>query len=255
MHDAAGGGPWSAPFARWARALGSHDALSLVRLNALARERGCESGGGVTLRFVKAEAPKADDLPYERRVFEQGMVATRLAGEGAIHDRFNALAWLAFPRLKARLNALHAQALDEREVRGRRGWLRDRVTLFDESGALLLCRDPELTQALRAHQWEELFVARRGQFEREARLLLVGHAVHEKLCKPYKAICAQVWILDLPQGLDEDLVDREAARALGEESLAALTPLPVLGVPGWWPANGDPAFYNDPQIFRQRRKT
>ncbi|MFG5409680.1 DUF3025 domain-containing protein [Piscinibacter sakaiensis] len=27
-------------------------------------------------------------------------------------------------------------------------------------------------------------------------------------------------------------------------------PLPVLGVPGWWPANADPAFYDDPAVFR-----
>ncbi|MNV85284.1 hypothetical protein D3C71_1792260 [compost metagenome] len=31
------------------------------------------------------------------------------------------------------------------------------------------------------------------------------------------------------------------------------TPLPVLGVPGWWPANEDPQFYADPQVFRPPR--
>jgi len=28
-------------------------------------------------------------------------------------------------------------------------------------------------------------------------------------------------------------------------------PLPVLGVPGWWPANDDLAFYDDPAVFRR----
>ena len=28
-------------------------------------------------------------------------------------------------------------------------------------------------------------------------------------------------------------------------------PLPVLGVPGWWPANESPAFYDDATVFRQ----
>jgi len=28
--------------------------------------------------------------------------------------------------------------------------------------------------------------------------------------------------------------------------------LPVLGVPGWWPENGDPAYYQDPSVFRAR---
>jgi hypothetical protein len=26
--------------------------------------------------------------------------------------------------------------------------------------------------------------------------------------------------------------------------------LPVLGVPGWWPGNEDPAFYADASVFR-----
>ena len=33
----------------------------------------------------------------------------------------------------------------------------------------------------------------------------------------------------------------------------AHTPLPVLGLPGWWPANEAPAFYADPQVFRPAR--
>jgi len=26
--------------------------------------------------------------------------------------------------------------------------------------------------------------------------------------------------------------------------------LPVLGIPGWWPANEAPSFYDDPAVFR-----
>ena len=35
--------------------------------------------------------------------------------------------------------------------------------------------------------------------------------------------------------------------------LAAKTSVPVLGVPGWWPVNEAPAFYQDAQVFRPRR--
>ena len=28
-------------------------------------------------------------------------------------------------------------------------------------------------------------------------------------------------------------------------------PLPVLGVPGWWPDNEMPAFYEDERVFRR----
>ena len=31
---------------------------------------------------------------------------------------------------------------------------------------------------------------------------------------------------------------------------ADLFPLPVLGIPGWWPANADAAFYQDARVFR-----
>ena len=31
------------------------------------------------------------------------------------------------------------------------------------------------------------------------------------------------------------------------------SPLPILGVPGWWADNAEPAFYDDPTVFRPRR--
>jgi len=40
--------------------------------------------------------------------------------------------------------------------------------------------------------------------------------------------------------------------AMDEAAWAAkpFSPLPVLGVPGWWPANADHRFYDDPAVFR-----
>jgi len=34
---------------------------------------------------------------------------------------------------------------------------------------------------------------------------------------------------------------------------AAFTPLPVLGVPGWWPASENFSFYDDSHVFRPRK--
>ena len=34
---------------------------------------------------------------------------------------------------------------------------------------------------------------------------------------------------------------------------AALPPLPVLGIPGWWPPNEEEGFYADEQVFRPKR--
>ena len=89
------------------------------------------------------------------------------------------------------------------------------------------------------------FVTRRALWA-EARLVLFGHALMEKLDSPRKSITAHVWVL--PESADASLPD-----LLTPERLAVrpFLPLPVLGVPGWWPGNGDAAFYADTAVFRR----
>ena len=247
--------PWRAPLEPWLLRLGWQPgcALPIERLNAIATERMCVSGGGVPVRFADASELPDDARPYEQRIHEAGVIATRMSGPGALHDAFNALAWLAFPKMKACLNRLHARVLHRSYATGPRGTLRDRATLFDESGAIVLTRDAALEAALRDFDWQRLFVVERHRFSTQARLVVVGHAVQEKLSAPYKAICAQVWVLALSPDCPDDEVDGLAAQQLDAAVLDALTPLPVLGVPGWWAANDSPEFYNDPQVFRRRR--
>ena len=117
------------------------------------------------------------------------------------------------------------------------------ASLFDENGALLQAPQP-LVDALQARDWNTLFVTRRALWA-EARLRLFGHALLEKLNSPRKAITAHVWVL--PEAADESLPqlitpERWSARPF--------LPLPVLGVPGWWPGNEDAAFYADTDVFR-----
>ena len=47
-------------------------------------------------------------------------------------------------------------------------------------------------------------------------------------------------------------VDGWLAAQLTPERLAAkpFTPLPVLGIPGWWPENQNFSFYDDSLVFR-----
>jgi hypothetical protein len=49
-------------------------------------------------------------------------------------------------------------------------------------------------------------------------------------------------------------MDQHVAAELANEGLstAGFTPLPVLGVPGWWPGQDDD-FYNDATVFRPKR--
>ena len=55
-----------------------------------------------------------------------------------------------------------------------------------------------------------------------------------------------------PAWLDGALA--EACRAGRVSRPGDLFPLPVLGIPGWWPANTDAAFYQDSTVFRPFRR-
>src|SRR3954464_7313864 len=115
---------------------------------------GVRTASGRPVRFV---APAADDAYYEIRLFETGNVQTR---PESLHDLFNALAWLAFPRTKARINAMHAAQIPREQ--GRRGRLRDLLTIFDEGGAIV-CAPPQLVELVRGFRWKELFWERRDE--------------------------------------------------------------------------------------------
>jgi hypothetical protein len=130
--------------------------------------------------------------------------------------------------------------------------VRDALTVFDENAAFLQA-PPAVWQALRERAWTRLFVDLRAEWT-NARLVLFGHALMEKLVSPYKSITAHVYLANPPMDSLASL-DAWVANDLAPEKLAAkpFTPLPVLGVPGWWAANDAPCFYTDPKVFRPRR--
>jgi len=217
-------------------------------LSRAATERGIATASGRPLEFVAA-----DDAPlrtaYEAHIAASGRVPTRLNA----HDLLNALAWLAYPRSKARLNALQSAAIARDGIGAHRGGLRDAATLFDENGAVLATEDPWIEQCLRERRWRELFIDGRARWD-GVRVLAFGHALVEKLSTPYKAITAHVLVVARPVLTGTSELDVEVANLLGEDfSTMALLPLPVLGIPRWWPANEDPAFYDDAFVFRAAR--
>ncbi len=194
--------------------------------------------------FVRQEALPAGQA-YEAHIFQTRTVPTR----DNLHDFFNGLVWLAFPQAKRRLNELQAGEIARHGVAAVRGPLRDALTLFDENGAVLDA-PPALWQALVARDWHTLFVARRELWA-QARLLVFGHALLEKLVTPRKPITAHVLLTNEAAG-NAAFDDARMAQALEPARLACkpFVPLPVLGVPGWWPDNEAASFYDDPQVFR-----
>ena len=202
-------------------------------------------------RFVPHDALPPGEA-YERFIFDTGSVPTR----DNLHDFFNGLVWLYFPQSKRRLNALQAAEIGRHGVGATRGALRDALTLFDENGAVLEAPQ-EIWDALVARDWPRLFVMERARWQ-EARLLVFGHALMEKLVLPRKPATAHVLMApsgDGSIGRSIAPADEAIAAALDAAHLATkpFVPLPILGVPGWWPANDDPAFYDDSGVFRPAR--
>jgi hypothetical protein len=193
--------------------------------------------------FVAQSALPAGEA-YEAFIARTHCVPTR----DNLHDLFNGLVWLEFVRTKRRLNELQAAQIATHGIAGTRGAVRDALTLFDENAAILMAPD-EVVQRLRQRDWRELFVMNRAQWS-SVQLVIFGHALLEKLLQPRKSITAHVWVVD-------ELHDAAIAASLTVPRLNSRTfmALPVLGVPGWWSANDDPAFYEDAAVFRPQAST
>ncbi len=200
---------------------------------------------GRALRFVP---PGKSDPYYEIHVFESGCVATRADN---FHDLFNALAWFAFPRTKARINALHAAAIPREG--GKRGRTRDLLTLFDEGGAMVECADSELVDMIRQFRWKELFWENRRRVAARMRIVVIGHAVLDKALAPWPGIACKA--LPVRPGESADAQACEWLGRLREDATPRLLlPLPVFGYPGWLAANERAEFYDDTRYFRPFRR-
>ncbi len=209
------------------------------------------------LRFVCELEP---DAYYEMHIGATGEVPSRARNW---HDWFNALAWLAWPRAKAALNRRHVRAIARGEAK--RGPLRDAATLLDECGVIVAVADPRLGQLLDDMRWRELFIERRDDWGRRIAAHTLGHALMETGLTPHLGWCGKALIMEVEAGFFEllaeeqaDRLDAELAARLDDDgflaSPRALCPLPLLGIPGWWPDNENPAFYDNADYFRPTRR-
>jgi hypothetical protein len=229
-----------------------------------AAAQGIRTESGRALRFVAPGAGSRDERRhYELRVAETGEVETR---PGNWHDLFNALAWMAFPRTKARVNAQHAAILAEggaAEAR-RRGPERDALTLFDESGLIVASASPELLRLVAEHEWKALFWERRAELAVNVEFVAFGHGLYEKALDPFPGLVAKTVFVPvealhfmLPEEARLERADALAAAHFAVRarfaSPRAMAPLPVLGVPGWHPDGARESFYDDAAHFRPKR--
>jgi Protein of unknown function (DUF3025) len=241
----------------------------LKRLSAAATNADLRNSQGLRIEFVAAQPLGATS--YEAMIFESGKVPTRLPEVGAasidvIHDFLNALMWFAWPRTKAALNAAQYQStkLSAKEnakenakavvdlsgaSNSQRGVYRDRLTLLDESGVVVVCTEA-LAALFKARQWPQLFYDNRTAMLRgEFQVFVIGHGLLQRLKAPFKSITAHAWVIE---GAEQMSVDERMA--LQVPSLNRSQPLPVMGLPdwhrSWFEGEQDAAFYNDQNVFR-----
>jgi len=233
-------------------------------LNALAEDHGRRivNAQGMRVRFVP-QAPKSKSFgaAFEPRTYLRGEVQVRALDW---HDLFNALVWLTFPTTKAVINARHYESMAT-AGRGNRPPQRDALTLFDEDGVAVVSSDTELLELVRGFRWKELFWQRRDAVKARMRFCVFGHALFSKALQPFVGLTGKAVLLQVPRAfleldqaahieeLDRLLAthiwNRERFRRGGE-----LSPLPVLGVPGWWSGNEREGFYDNTAYFRPGRR-
>lgn len=232
-------------------------------LNAIAEDRGgcVVNANGVGIRFAVQESRAVRfEEAFEPSTYLRGEVLVRRFSG---HDLFNALVWMTFPTAKAALNARQYAALQTADG-GRRTPEGDALTLFDEDGVVVLSSDLDLLRLVREFKWKELFWQRRDELRQRMRFAVFGHALYEKAQKPFIGMTGKAILLGVPPAvLALNLrslvreIDRRVALHLWDrvqfQHGRSLSPLPVLGVPGWWLDNEREAFYDDADYFRPGR--
>ena len=216
--------------------------------------------------LVSPPARALSAIDFERRVVERNELVVR---PGSLHDLLNALVWLTFPKTKRAISEAHVALgvnADGVPRRGaaphRRPRRRDVLTVFDESGMIVVSERGDLREMNRTHQWRELFVTHRGDFIEQARPVLFGHGSMEQLGnqlpRVHPGLTVKALWLPLPVATPlaelDDYLSRRIQRGESLHDTERTVPMPVLGIPGWFAANEVPACYDDASVFRPKRR-
>ncbi|WP_198262982.1 DUF3025 domain-containing protein [sulfur-oxidizing endosymbiont of Gigantopelta aegis] len=228
------------------------------------------SSGHTLAMHPQDETLPFPDMGYEERVYKKGIISTR---EQNWHDLFNALIWVLFPQTKILLNSLHIQEL-ERQPGKKRTPARDAITHLDESGIIIASSNPTYLQALKDHQWQSVFLQARSHWfskdgfsesrqQQSIGAFVFGHGMYEKAFTPFIGFTGKAYCLEVDDNffqcdkmsqykkLDQLLSsDIKTNNSLADSSY--LSPLPILGIPGWAKENESPEYYQNTNYFRPK---
>lgn len=241
--------PWLWPYGECA----AWEASSLKQAGEIANRLNKigEVGGQADTPVFSPSHQTLGAVEYERCV-STGSIPTR----DLPHDWYNGQVWLKFPQAKWQINARHIEDAENPLIQSANGRsrLRDALTLFDESGALLLTTDSTLPCALIHHDWPALFVVQRANWQDRARVLIFGHGLLDAMHQPHQGLCAKaipvlVPTLNLTPGDLQNILVRAVAQIVDARNLS---PLPVMGVPGWFDESAAPGFYDNKSVYRAK---
>jgi hypothetical protein len=247
-----------------------HEFPSLSLLNQWVRDY----QPSLAVSFVDNEELTNDGRYYEEFIFATGKVPTRSENW---HDLFGALIWCLFPKSKMALNRRHQQEI-ALHGKAQRSPVRHRLTLLDECGVLLCYTEDAapIIEQLKNHQWQQAMFSQRASWRlthsesstaaggHELEPMIFGHAIYEMATRPYLGLTAKLWPMLVPQDFCGwpllqriAFIDEQLSVQISNNSLAEfqqqLTPLPLLGVPGWYAENCQQAFYLNTEYFRPKR--
>jgi hypothetical protein len=204
-------------------------------------------------RFVVQDDSLLDDgLHYEARI-AAGRIATRAENW---HDLFNAAVWCRYPALKQAFNArqcAHIATMGPRD----RNRAQYALTQFDEAGVIVRLRDASLLPLWDRHDWHALFFGHADAWRNGdiAIAAVVGHALLEIALVPALFMVGKCLVVQ--GGHDDDSCIDHVVKAVREGRVLndplELRPLPLAGVPGWYPGQ-DAGFYEAAECFQPVRQ-
>ena len=214
-------------------------------------------------RFVpQDQALLNEGLHYETRIAEHGAIATRAENW---HDLFNAMIWCGYPAIK---RALNARQMAQIATMGpsQRNRAQYALTQFDEAGVIVCVRDSNvlgadftqlnLIDAWDRHDWTMLFDQHASAWQRgDIRIAaVIGHALLDHALVPELLLIGKSVVVQ--DDVDDAVCEAKVAQAIAEGSLLndpqELRPLPLAGVPGWYPGQ-NAAFFIDTECFQPAR--
>ncbi|MCC5824578.1 DUF3025 domain-containing protein [Alkalimonas sp.] len=213
--------------------------------------------------FVGNELLEQDGRYYEDYIYATQQIPTRAENW---HDLFGAFIWCLFPNTKALLNQLHIEEI-ARAGLSPRTVLRNKITLLDECGVLIAYTPAQksMVQQVQQHQWQQVFWHQRPLWWQQIRPVIFGHAIYEMATQPFIGLTAKCWFIEVPEDFfnrplckSYAFLDQQLCQQISQQSecllqKTQLTPLPLLGVPGWHADNQQLAFYSNTDYFRPKR--